>query len=258
VRANPPAQSNKPNRLQLQVPERAGGSVRLATPPIVLVNGENDTSIPRNTILASAGDTISGKYLGSPRDQYSSLQSSGSSNSRQSEDIDHTNIDVVESHFISEILAADWYNAGGVSIDRCSLDEADKVCKHLVRSLRDESSSTEAFLINLSALTGRKTLTRHLRITRLEDSMAKSIYECNWKMKFGSLEGNFTIRSTVQHDTDCQAMDHGDHSEEDGTEASWKKKYLALQQQVRERDESVENLKKGVLDALVASNHPVR
>ncbi len=33
----------KPSKLQLQVPEHAGGPVRLATPPRVLINGENST-----------------------------------------------------------------------------------------------------------------------------------------------------------------------------------------------------------------------
>lgn len=34
--------ARKPNKLQLQVPEHAGGPVRLATPPRVLINGESD------------------------------------------------------------------------------------------------------------------------------------------------------------------------------------------------------------------------
>ena len=34
------AAARKPSRLQLQVPEHAGGPVRLATPPTVLINGE--------------------------------------------------------------------------------------------------------------------------------------------------------------------------------------------------------------------------
>ena len=33
----------KPSKLQLQVPEHSGGPVRLATPPRVLINGENST-----------------------------------------------------------------------------------------------------------------------------------------------------------------------------------------------------------------------
>ena len=36
------SQTRKPSKLQLQVPEHAGGPVRLATPPRVLINGESD------------------------------------------------------------------------------------------------------------------------------------------------------------------------------------------------------------------------
>lgn len=38
--------SSRPSKLQLQVPPHPGGSVRLATPPTLLVNGENDISSP--------------------------------------------------------------------------------------------------------------------------------------------------------------------------------------------------------------------
>lgn len=36
------SQLRKPSKLQLQVPEHAGGPVRLATPPQVLINGESN------------------------------------------------------------------------------------------------------------------------------------------------------------------------------------------------------------------------
>lgn len=36
------SQVRKPSKLQLQVPEHAGGPVRLATPPQVLINGESN------------------------------------------------------------------------------------------------------------------------------------------------------------------------------------------------------------------------
>lgn len=37
-----PTLARRPSKLQLQVPEHAGGPVRLATPPRVLINGETD------------------------------------------------------------------------------------------------------------------------------------------------------------------------------------------------------------------------
>ena len=42
------SQSRKPNKLQLQVPERSGGPVRLATPPRLLINGESNRQASGN------------------------------------------------------------------------------------------------------------------------------------------------------------------------------------------------------------------
>ena len=167
----------------------------------------------------------------------------------QNEIADRTNVDALESHFISEILGADWYDASGARIGRCSLDEADKICKQVIRNLQAESSSTEAFLINLSALAGGPLMTR-LRMARLELGM-KTDYECHCKMKFGSIEGEFTIRATVERDTTQKPIENL----QDDTEITWKQRYLDLKQQIRERDEIESKLKRGVLDALVSSNH---
>jgi hypothetical protein len=42
---------------------------------------------------------------------------------------------------------------------------------------------------------------------------------------------------------------------QDGTETTWKQRYLDLKQKIRERDETESRLKRGVLDALVSTNH---
>jgi hypothetical protein len=168
---------------------------------------------------------------------------------RQNEVADRTNIDALESHFISEILGADWYDSAGVRIERCSIDEADKICKQVIQNLQSESSCTEAFLINLSALAGGPLMTR-LRMSRLELGM-RTDYECHWKLKFGSIEGEFTIKATVQRDTAAKAAE----DEHEDTETTWKQRYLDLQQQIREQDEVVGKLKRSVLESLVSSNH---
>jgi hypothetical protein len=168
---------------------------------------------------------------------------------RQNEVADRTNVDALESHFISEILGADWYDGNDNRIERCSLDEADKICKQVIKNLQAESSSTEAFLINLSALAGGPLMTK-LRITRLEFGI-KTAYECHCKMKFGSIEGEFTIRAAVERDPVPKVVE----DLQDGTEITWKQRYLDLKQKIRERDETESRLKRGVLDALVSSNH---
>ena len=252
---NPPVVSSRPSRLQLQVPQRQGGSVRLATPPpLVLVSSDDDPNEQRN-VLNHPQNTV-------PMMEYFNVTETGDPNFqhsvhiafRQNEDTDRTNVDALESHFISEILAADWFDASGASVERCSIDEAAKICKQVVKNLQAESSSTEAFLINLSALAGGPLMTR-LKMTKLDHGL-RTDYECHWKMRFGSIEGNFTIQATVENSPDTAAV--VDHGAQGDTELTWKKRYLDLQQQIRVRDETVGKLKKGVLNALVVSDQFAR
>ncbi|KAE8449219.1 hypothetical protein EG329_008386 [Mollisiaceae sp. DMI_Dod_QoI] len=247
---NPPIQNGRPSGLQLQVPQRQGGTVRLATPPppVVLVNGQGDTDMQQNPANHPQNYVPLMEYFTNPGAQDPGFENFVSIAFRQNEDTDRTNMDALESHFICEILAAEWYDATGASIERCSIDEADKICKQVVKNLKAESSSTEAFLINLSALAGGPLMTR-LRMTRLEQGSV-SHYECHWKMRFGSIEGDFTIRATVHHGPDSGPLEHGPEQSEE----SWKKRYLDLQQKIRDRDKTVGKLKRGVLDALVVSN----
>lgn len=44
---SPVQPGGRPGKLQLQVPQHPGGPVRLATPPTLLVNGVDDTSVPK-------------------------------------------------------------------------------------------------------------------------------------------------------------------------------------------------------------------
>lgn len=269
VRTNPPTsnpqtQNSRPNRLSLQVPQRKGGNVRLATPPppVVLLNGETDTNMQHH-IMNQSQQTSLMEYFNNPINgpQDPSFEHFVSIAFRQNEDFDRTNIDALESHFIGEILVADCYDAAGNKIHRCSIDEASNICKQVIRNLQAESSSTEAFLINLSALAGGPLMTR-LRVTRLEfpGPPPRTDYECHWKMRFGSLEGDFTIRATVVEDTGEMGMGEGmgEGRGREEEEESWKAKYLSLQQQIKERDAKVKRLKRGMVDALVISEEWIK
>ncbi|TGO86942.1 hypothetical protein BPOR_0265g00130 [Botrytis porri] len=270
VRVNPPTaipqtQNSRPSRLSLQVPQRKGGNVRLATPPppVVLLNGETDTNM-QNDLIEQSQQTSLMEYFNNTANgpQDSSFEHFVSIAFRQNEDFDRTNIDALESHFIGEILAAEWYDVAGNSIQRCSIDEASKICKQVIRNLQAESSSTEAFLINLSALAGGPLMTR-LRVTRLEfpGPPPRTDYECHWKMRFGSLEGDFTIRATVVENDLEMGMREGMGNMGrgiDNNEESWKAKYLSLQQQIKERDAKVMRLKRGMVDALVISEEWIK
>ncbi|RDW83086.1 hypothetical protein BP5796_04577 [Coleophoma crateriformis] len=250
IRRDPPDPPNptqsRPGRLSLQVPQRQGGAVRLATPPpVLMVNGTTEANMQSEGVAPN--DSLMSFY-GSTDDATTDYEPYVNITFRQNEDSDRTNVDSLESHFICEILAAEWYDASGIRIEKCSIDEASKICKQVIRNLQDESGSPEAFLMSVTALAGGPLRT-HVRMTRLLEDDSRTDYECHWRMRFGSIEGDFTIKATVQHSV---ATAHGPDDEE--IQVSWKKKYLDLQQRIRERDEKVTFLKKNVLDALVESD----
>lgn len=253
-------QHGRPSGLQLQVPQRQGGTVRLATPPpvltpVVLLNGKNSPDTQQDMQQDPIGHHKTGFQV--PVEYFTATDADPSMPNlvnitfRQNGDTDRTNMDALESHFICEILGADWYDASGAGIERCSIEEADKICKQVVKNLQAESSSTEAFLINLSALAGGPLMTR-LRMTKLEQGSAV-FYQCHWKMRFGSLEGGFTIRAKVQQDeSNVNMVDESGLGGDDAI-GDWKKRYLDLQQQIRKRDDKVGTLQRNVLDALLNS-----
>ncbi|KAG9237235.1 ARS binding protein-like protein Abp2 [Amylocarpus encephaloides] len=260
VPTNPQILNGRPSRLQLHVPQRQGALVRLATPPppppatapaaqppVLLLNGEDSPNL-QQTHIPNPQLTPLMEYFGAPVNTDPNLEHFVRINFTQKEEKDQTNMDALKSHFICEILAAEWHDASGATIEKCSIDEADQICKEFVKNLQTESSSTESFLITLSALAGGPLMTR-LKMIRLDQSTI-SHYECHWKMRYGSIEGNFTIRATVGHSVESAILDDSPELDEE----SWKKKYLNLRQQIRDRDEMAGKLKRGVLDAIVASN----
>ncbi|KAI4167138.1 MAG: hypothetical protein LQ343_007442 [Gyalolechia ehrenbergii] len=71
------ALARRPSKLQLQVPEHAGGPVRLATPPRVLINGETDRQNPSTHERRSSADFFNqlddGSELDDMEDQEGSI-----------------------------------------------------------------------------------------------------------------------------------------------------------------------------------------
>lgn len=247
--------SIRPSRLSLQVPPREGGSVRLATPPplptpppVLLVNGSANVE-PNGSFTDHHFTPPMGPFIGtSLLDPTSSRNSVGFSFRRSEDPKDKTNMEALENHLTCEILGAEWVNADGENIEKCSIDEADKICTQFVKSLHTESKSTEAFLINLAALTSGPLVTK-FRILRL-DQGSITYFQGQWKLRFGSLQGECMIRASIDRSNDTTEVEVPEAEEE-----SWKKKYLDLKQQVKERDEKVRVLKKGVIDALTETRH---
>lgn len=76
-------------------------------------------------------------------------------------------------------------------------------------------------------------------------------------MRFGSIEGDCTVRASVDSvDEDLVVgIEKGAMDDEPEGAEGWKKKFLDLQQEIRLRDQRVDTLKRGVINALIVSNH---
>lgn len=251
---NSNVQSNRPSRLSLQVPQREGGSVRLATPPplptpppVLLINGSAD--VETNEFSSDHQFTPPmGPFIESCFREPGSSKNSVGFFFRTSEDAkDKTNMDLLESHLVCEILAAEWFDAEGNSIEKCSIEEADKICTQCIKNLHTESKSTESFLVNLSALMGGPLVTP-LRFTRI-DQGSMTYFNGRWRLRLGSIQGECRIRAFIDRGVDPTAVEMPETEEQ-----NWKKKFMDLQRQVKEKDVKIEGLKKDVLNALVRSN----
>jgi hypothetical protein len=275
-------QVTKPSRLYLQVPERVGGAVRLATPPpTVLVNGESESSQPfEMNDLHSPGtapimDSIHNASLDDnfhhdllpPNNhkvnqdninQSKQLLSNDMSFRNESGD-DRTNIAELEFLFIYTMIGADWFDHRGLPIETCTLDEADQIVKQVIQNLREEANSKETFLINLSALAGGEFLRtpwNHLKMTRLEGDEKHKTFIAKWVLKFGAAEGTFDIKINVARkppSTENKVSDDAIADETPTPSDDWKKRYIELRNRLKERDEKVKELRKTVLNALASA-----
>jgi hypothetical protein len=284
---DPPAinrtQATKPSRLFLQVPERVGGNVRLATPPpTVLVNGTSEESQqpfdinadpePRSIMDylqdANLDDLVHHDLLPPDGQEITqdSRKSSNSSTIPASEDLafrddpgdDRTNVAELEFMFMYTVIGADWFDHRGVPTEKCTFDEADQIVKQTIRNLREEAPSKEIFLINLSALAGGEFLRNpwnHLRMTRLEAEENVKPFIAKWKMKFGATEGTFEIKINVPRKSPVpENKAPEDHSAcDEAASEDWKTRYMELRTRLKERDEKVKDLRKTVLAALAST-----
>ncbi|KAM0608567.1 hypothetical protein ACHAP1_002836 [Verticillium nonalfalfae] len=179
--------------ISLQVPERVGGSVRLATPPRpyfpppnmqlppeVVVNGQpnpnhggymnqafSSTAAPTNVARAAAATSnprpTAQQYTSNPAFNFETTDHEVPSLDPAPrvtplgffDDMEErTNIDATFGYFHSEVLRADWYDASGKRTPPCSLDEAHALVASIIEALYAAAASHAAFLINVAALAG--------------------------------------------------------------------------------------------------------
>lgn len=222
----------KRSRLSLQVPERIGGEVRLATPPppAVTVNGQVPTTVDyRHPQGPSYTNAPTMKLVGPPQaaDAAAPAQQSSSGppppappppqaaafsagqkpggllgfGDAAAAAADRTNMDALEGFFLHEILTADWFDASGRPVPPCGADEALAMVQTVVENLLRAADTKEAFLINLAALAGGKVLmsgTTNLRLDRLEEGERANRYRCTWELRLGDIRGLYSMEETVE------------------------------------------------------------
>ncbi|KAI8955755.1 ARS binding protein 2-domain-containing protein [Xylaria longipes] len=197
---------SRPGRLSLQVPERASGPVRLATPPppVVMVNGRNtvngsDNSNPNSKTLPPADiggytifDRTSAMYLNPENpSRIDKIDLDGS---------DKTNHDEVESVFVVTLTSCKWFGPSGDPGPRPTIAEVVALVRAVIRSIADQALTKEAFLINLAALVGGHFMIQPEReVHRLEIGSDYTKYLCKWDLQYGATSGTFTLTETVPH-----------------------------------------------------------
>ncbi|TFB03714.1 ARS-binding protein 2 [Trichoderma ghanense] len=269
-----PLDGTRPARpsISLQVPERQGGTVRLATPPLppsmVSVNGLPANEAPAlqgvpnqglpapqangwdpfsqpptagvyetNTVPTSAGASQAGSTSREvPRYFFEGLE-------------DRTNVDGLISYFTHVLHNSDWVDPEGNQQEIAGMDECTAMVNATVEHMYRNAESSQAFLINLAALCGAKMLmTNRPRCYRVETSEGVYTYYFDWQYRFGHLKGQFTMTHSVPvtmwkkpsaREAAEASQPGGPSTGENLTTEQWQVKYGALMDELEKRDQEL-------------------
>lgn len=294
--STPPTQPGRPSRLSLQVPHRESGSIRLATPPpVVLLNGErestsqSDSANPRDLDDDDNNNTAEADSTSAPSPFHLTTHATPPSRMlllRQidTDDKDTTHVSALTNHVVAELLSATWHSSTGEPTERCTIDEATTLAKQLIKHVRMQAFSEEMYLLNVATIAGMHLLTTELVITRLDPNASENAdggserppppgarqYKISRRVQLGSFQFPFEMVLTVAAEddgvdgTDAAGVVGGDGSEkvnenggEGAAEEGWKKKYLELQREMRLVEEKAKAAQREVLDVVLSAGRAV-
>lgn len=284
----PGSRQSRPGRLSLQVPERASGPVRLATPPppVVMINGESAMNGGGPSPGASPGASVPAEATGlateihaedafTVLDRTSALFTGAfndhttSSFKFEPNNKDRVNCEEIEALFIADLLEGNWYDEKGQLGPSASLDEAAALIKTVIASISRQALTKEAFLINLAALAGVKYMMKagSNTVQRIEIDNEHTKYCCAWGMRYGPVNGVFRLTETVphrrwkkgaQHPTAERPLESVDVPAEGEAAAEyWRARYADLVRAVNKRSEEASLLMRKAAKEAPSGNESV-
>ncbi|RYO92398.1 hypothetical protein DL766_000368 [Monosporascus sp. MC13-8B] len=262
----PTSRPPRPSGLSLQVPERVGGSVRLATPPpppLVLTpppgtntNGEKAS----HSTVRRAPDAWNYTMLNPSSPLFTNPTAAGNSNWKMEIkfDDDMGNCEEIECLFASELLDADWFDENGQQVEVGSMEEVFALVRASIENISKEAKSKEAFLLNLSCLAGAGHMLRTSKssVQRKYVGPDYTEYLCGWELQYGAIKGKFSSVDRVPHsrwkkgymktptgDPDPFEID-AVPAEGDAAAKYWRRRYASLLQAVKSRNDHINGFKK--------------
>lgn len=273
--------------ISLQVPERQGGAVRLATPPpppppvrvlsrgqsigeqLATVTGQHNHNKDSNgphaapglnpwenaaSTSQSAPELPTASEFDPPRESIPDYYFATVENRH--------NIDDLIAYFVRASIGADWFEIDGSVGKRATVDEAHAITNATLQNMYRSSNTIKEFLINLAALAGaRMLMTGASRCQRLGEQDGHTSYQCEWEYRFGTLSGYFNMVVNVpfsmwraqkkKDDTGKSVVAEGAQL----TAEQWQEKYRDLLLEVEKKDMELFRLKNNVVASLGSGNN---
>lgn len=172
---------------------------------------------------------------------------------------DRTNVDSLMSYFVQTAHDSDWFDEHGNPDERASMNEALALVNATLENMLKTSASPQAFLINLAALAGARTLlATTAKCYRLGDDDDFYNYRFEWEYRFGHFRGQFNMTQSVPRAMwkkprkEAGMRGDGDGGKDtDGIDGlsveDWQRKYTMLLGEMKRRDQELSDLRAKVM-----------
>jgi hypothetical protein len=177
---------------------------------------------------------------------------------------DRTNVDALINFFMRTTQDGQWFDCNGQPTGAPSMDESAAIVNSFLKGMFETATSSQAFLINLGALAGARSLmTTRPKYYRMPDGENCHNYRFEWEYRFAHIKGHFNMTQTVPWGmwrksepqqcpgTTVSAEEGGKGCAESGLSADeWKRKYEGLLGEIGSREKELADLRGRVMSSL--------